>query len=326
MNIYKNKKVLVTGGTGLIGKALTNKLINMDAEVRVASLDHHSLAHPSCDFKHMDLTDISNCKKACENIDYVFNLVGIKGCPAMTMKKPVSFFDSTILFNTNMLKCSFDAGVKRYLYTSTIGVYAPAKVFHEDDIWNSFPSHNDWYSGWAKRMGELQVEAYGVEYGWKDIVIVRPANTYGVFDNMSKDNALVIPALVKRVVDGENPLVVWGDGSAVRDFVFADDVADGMLLAMEKGMGDNFNLGSGMGVSVKQIVDIILRNMDNPPDVIWDKSKPSGDKIRLMDISKAKEKLGYNPKVSIDEGIKRVMDWYNDSGDVEDRRYNVFKA
>lgn len=323
MSLYSNKKVLVTGGTGLIGRPLVEKLIETGASVRIVSLDDPSRAHPDAEFMRLNLTRFDNCLKACKEMDFVFHLAGIKGSPEMTAKKPASFFVPTILFNTNMMEAAWQCDVERYLFTSTIGVYSPSEIFHEDDVWKTFPSENDRFAGWAKRMGELQSEAYKIEYGWDKIAIVRPANVYGPYDNFDPKNAMVIPSLIRRALDGENPLSVWGDGSPVRDFIHASDVAEGMLLALEKGLGQPINLGCGKGVSIKEIVNIIVNNMDNKPDVIWDKSKPSGDKKRLMDISRA-QAIGFKPKISIEEGIKQVMKWYKENKSVVNKRYNVF--
>ena len=323
MSLYSNKKVLVTGGTGLIGRPLVEKLIETGASVRIVSLDDPSRAHPDAEFMRLNLTRFDNCLKACKEMDFVFHLAGIKGSPAMTAKKPASFFVPTILFNTNMMEAAWQCDIKRYLFTSTIGVYSPSEIFYEDDVWKTFPSENDRFAGWAKRMGELQSEAYKIEYGWDKIAIVRPANVYGPYDNFDPKNAMVIPSLIRRALDGENPLSVWGDGSPVRDFIHASDVAEGMLLALEKGLGQPINLGCGKGVNIKEIVNIIVNNMDNKPDVIWDKSKPSGDKKRLMDISRAKA-IGFKPKISIEEGVKQVMKWYKQNKSVVHKRYNVF--
>ena len=323
MSIYENKKILVTGGTGLIGRPLVRKLIEQGASVRIASLDDPSRAHPDAEFEQVNLIKFDNCMKVCKDMDFVFHLAGIKGSPAMTMKKPASFFVPTISFNTNMMEAAKQNNVERYLFTSTIGVYSPAEVFYEDDVWKTFPSKNDRFAGWAKRMGELQAEAYKIEYEWDKIAIVRPANVYGPYDNFDPKNAMVIPSLVKRALDGENPLNVWGDGSPIRDFIHADDVAEGMLLALEKGTGQPLNLGSGIGVSIREIVDIIVNNMDNKLEVIWDTSKPSGDKKRLMDISRARS-IGFEPTVSIEDGIKGVIDWYKVNKDIVGKRYNVF--
>src|SRR3989338_1033351 len=265
-----------------------------------------------------------NCMKVCEGVDFVFHLAGIKGSPAMTSKKPASFFVPTITFNTNMMEAARQSGAGKYLFTSTIGFYSPSEVFYEDDVWKTFPSENDKFAGWAKRMGELQAEAYKIEYGWDKIAIVRPANVYGPYDNFDPANAMVIPSLIKRALDGENPFVVWGDGSAVRDFIHARDVARGMMLALEKGLGQPINLGSGEGVSIKKLVEIVVSNMKTKPEVVWDTSKPAGDKKRLMDITRAKTLLGFEPAVSIEDGIKEVMEWYEGNKDIADKRYNVF--
>ena len=322
-NFYRGKKILVTGGTGLIGRPLVEMLIEAGGNVRVVSLDDPSRAHPEAEFLRLDLTDINNCLKAARGIDCVFHLAGIKGSPKMTKERPASFFVPTILFNTNMMEAARRRGVKHFLYTSTIGVYAPAQVFYEDDVWKSFPSENDKFAGWAKRMGELQAQAYRIEYGWDKISIVRPANVYGPADNFDPENAMVIPSLIARAVGRENPLVVWGDGSAIRDFIHARDVARGMMLAMEKLPEKPVNLGSGNGVSIKQIVDIIIKNLDKKPNVFWDTSKPTGDRKRLMDVSRARG-MGFKPEISIEDGIAETIEWYIKNKSVINKRYNVF--
>lgn len=322
--MFKNKKVLVTGGTGLIGRQLVQLLIDQGAKVRIASLDDPSRAHVAAEFCRVNLMDFNNCKQACAGMDFVFHLAGIKGSPAMTAKKPASFFVPTMLFNLNMMEAARQTeSVKGYLYTSTVGVYAPAPTFHEEDVWKTFPSDNDRFAGWAKRMGELQAEAYKIEYNWGNVAIVRPANVYGPYDNFDPNNAMVIPSLIKRALDGENPLNVWGDGSPIRDFIHAKDVALGMLKVVENNPGKPVNLGSGEGVTIKQIVEIITAQMKQKPDVVWDTSKPSGDKKRLMDTSLA-QSIGFTPTISIEEGILETMEWYKENKETVSKRYNVF--
>ncbi|MEK6825661.1 MAG: NAD-dependent epimerase/dehydratase family protein [Nanoarchaeota archaeon] len=323
MSFFNGKKILVTGGTGMIGRQLVELLIEAGAHVRIASLDDPSRAHPKAEFMKVNLMDINNCLQACKERDFVFHVAGIKGSPKMTAEKPASFFVPTISFNTNMMEAARQAGVRRYLFTSTIGVYAPAEIFYEDDVWKTFPSSNDKFAGWAKRMGELQAEAYKIEHGWDKIAIVRPANTYGPFDNFDPQNAMVIPSLIKRALDGEDPLVVWGDGTPVRDFVHARDVARGMMFALEQCPPYPINLGSGKGYTVKEIVEIIINNLEKKPKIVWDTSKPAGDKKRLMDISRATA-LEWKPEISLEQGIKEVMDWYKNNKDTVNKRYNVF--
>lgn len=323
-NIYQGKNILVTGGSGMVGRELVIMLLDMGARVRVASMDDASRVPAGAEFSKVDLTNYAACEDVCQGMDYIFHLAGIKGSPLVCKTQPVSFFDNTILFSLNMLKAARKSGVARYLFTSSIGVYAPSEVFREEDVWQTFPSKNDWFAGWAKRMGELQVEAYKIQYGWKDIAIVRPANVYGNYDNFSPNDAMVIPSLIRRAVDGENPLVVWGDGTPVRDFIHARDVAKGMLLVMEKMPDNPVNLGSGIGVTIKEIAENVCKYVHGDKKaLVWDTSKPSGDSKRLMDTSYAKS-LGFVPEISIEEGLKETIAWYKEHKEIVSNRYNVF--
>ncbi|MDA2925942.1 NAD-dependent epimerase/dehydratase family protein [Acidobacteria bacterium AH-259-G07] len=321
--MFKREKVLVTGGTGMIGRYLVELLLERGAKVRVVSLDGPDRVHEDTEFIRANLMDLNNCLRVCKEIDYVFHLAGVKGSPEMAQKQPASFFVPLISFNTNMMEAARRCGVKHYLYTSSVAVYGPAEVLREADVWKTFPSENDWFAGWAKRIGELQAQAYAIEYGWKNVSIVRPPNVYGRYDNFHLRNAMVIPSLIKRVFDGENPLLVWGDGSAVRDFIHAKDVATGMLFAVENGITEPLNLGSGEGVSIERIIEIILDNVETKPDVVWDTTKPSGDEKRVMDMTRAM-KYGFRLKIPIEEGIRDTVEWYSSHKDQLDGPFNVF--
>lgn len=326
MSFYRDKKVLVTGGTGMVGRQLVALLVARGAKVTVVSLDDPRLAPKKVTFVQADLREFSNCLRICKGKEIVFHLAGIKGSPALTAKQPASFFVPTIMFNTNMMEAARRSGVFRYLYTSTIGVYAQARIFHEDDVWKSFPSENDRFAGWAKRMGELQAQSYKIEYGWEKISIVRPANIYGPFDNFDPETAMVIPSLIARALSGENPLGVWGDGSPIRDFIHSKDVARGMMMAVKKGINVPVNLGSGSGVTIKQLVKTIVDLIPGGPvKIIWDKSKPKGDKKRVMDTTRAMSLLGFTPAISLEQGIKETIDWYIQNKQLFHKRYNVFK-
>ena len=322
---YAGEKVLVTGGTGLIGRPLVEMLVEGGAKVMVVSLDDPSRVPKGVKFVRADLRNFESCMDVCKGQKIVFHLAGIKGSPAMTAKHPASFFVPTITFNTNMMEAARRCKVERFLYTSTVGVYAPAEVFYERDVWKTFPSENDRFAGWAKRMGELQAESYKIEYGWDKISIVRPANVYGPFDNFDPQTAMVIPSLIKRAMDGENPLVVWGDGSPIRDFIYSEDVARGMMLAVEKGVNLPVNLGSGKGVTIREVAETIAKLVPNGPlKIVWDKTKPKGDAKRLMDMRRAKKLLGFEPTVSLKQGIKETIQWYLKNKNDLDKRYNVF--
>jgi GDP-L-fucose synthase len=142
-------------------------------------------------FHNTDLRSFSACLNLCDGMDYVFNLVGIKCSPRVAIYEPANIIGPMLQFNTNMLEAAMQKNVKWYLYTSTVGVYQPAEVLREDDVWDTQPSKNDWYGGWAKRMGELQCHAYEKQYGDGKCSIVRPANVYGSYDNFDLDSAMV---------------------------------------------------------------------------------------------------------------------------------------
>lgn len=324
MTFYTNKNILVTGGTGLIGRPLVEMLQEQGAKVTVVSLDDPSRAPEGVIFKKADLREFNNCLEICKDQEIVFQLAGVKGSPAMTAKRPASFFVPTLMFSINMMEAARRAEVDRFLFTSSVGVYSPAEVFYEDEVWKTFPSPNDRFAGWAKRMGELQAEAYKIEYDWDKISIVRPANVYGPFDNFDPANAMVIPSLIRRAMDGEIPLTVWGDGSPIRDFIHAKDVARGMMLAVEKGINQPINLGSGTGVTIKEIAEIVAKNIPGSPiELVWDTTKPKGDAKRLMDMTRANGH-GFSPIISIEEGIRETIEWYAKNRNSVENRYNAF--
>lgn len=324
LKIYSGKKVLVTGGTGLIGRPLVRRLLELGARVTVVSLDEPP-AQREYEFQRGDLRDFSFCKTAISGQQMVFHLAGIKGSVGIGRKKGASFLVPTLQFNTNVLEAARLAGVERCLYTSTIGVYPPAELFREEEAWSAPPQEADRYAGWAKRMGELQVKAYEEEYGWSSVAIVRPANVYGPGDNFDPKTAMVIPALIARVAAGENPLRVWGNGCAQRDFIYSDDVARGMLLALALAAdGTPINLGSGRGCSIREAAEGIVSCFENGPQIEWDTSKPSGEGARILDVTRARERLGFERAVSMKEGLRQTVEWYRRHQPELAGRYNVF--
>tara|TARA_S200000501_G_C20792466_1_gene730177 strand:+ start:173 stop:1156 length:984 start_codon:yes stop_codon:yes gene_type:complete len=323
INNLENKKVLVTGGTGMIGRYLVDKLIKKNCDVTVVSLDSPEGLPDQVKFMRLDLTILDNCMKACKGQDYVFNLIGIKGSPKMSRERPASFMVPMLMFNTAMMEAAMKNNVKWYLYTSSVGVYHPAEVFKEDDVWRTFPSENDKHPGWAKRIGELQAEAYNIQYGKNNISIVRPANVYGKWDNFDPENAMVIPSLINRISSGEDPLVCWGDGTPIRDFIYAGDCADGMIHMVENGITEPVNLGSGTGVSIKDVATAIRDSYNGDVKIEWDTSKPKGDALRLMDTSRAKSH-GFECSTSLEKGILETVSWFLENKELYKKRNNYF--
>jgi GDP-L-fucose synthase len=326
MNFYQNKKILVTGGTGMIGIPLVNKLIKKKAKVTVVSLDDKSRCPKGAKFVRKDLRDFNNCLKVCKNQDIIFHLAGIKGSPKMALEKPASFLYPTISFSLNMLEAARIAGVKNYLFTSSVGVYSPAKIFYEKDVWSTMPSKNDWYAGWAKRVCELQVEAYKKEYNFNNISIIRPANVYGPYDNFDPKNAMVIPSLIYKATRKSKTFEVWGDGSPIRDFVYSEDVADAMIQMIEKKINGPLNIGSGKGYTIKEIADNISKLASKVPKKIkWKKTKHQGDKKRILSMKDANLK-GISATTSLEAGINKTVKWFiKNENRLDNNRYNVFK-
>ena len=296
--MFKDKNILITGGKGMIGRALT-KLIEKESPryIKIADLPEY------------DLRDRKDCETICDGQDIVFHLAGIKGSPQRCMEEPASFSVPMIQFNANMVEAAYNADVEWFLYTSSIGVYEPASVFLEDDLWNGFPSKLDWYGGWAKRMGELNVEASMIEYGRNNCSIVRPANIYGKWD-IFNDKATVVGSLINKGYQ-DDVLTVWGDGTPIRDFIYSKDVAMGMLHMVENEVTKPVNLGSGEGVTIKEISEIIANYFSK--DIIWDSEKPMGDVKRLMSVERS-ESYGFKPQVSLEDGLVRTMKWYEEYG------------
>lgn len=324
---YKNKNILIAGGTGLVGQQLVNKLIKLGANVSVASKDDKNLVNKKVKkFYNLDLSNIKNCIKVTKNSDFVFNLLGITGSPKINIEHPASFMMGNINLSLPLLEAARINKVKNYLLTSTYGVYGPSKIMREDDVWKTFPSEHDKYAGWAKRIAELQIEAYKKEYNFKGLHIVRPGNIFGPFGNFNPKNSMVVSSLIKRVVDGENPLRVWGDGTAIRDFIFSKDVAEGMLRVVEKNIQVPINLGSGKGYSIKKLVECICnsKHLKVRPKIYFDKDKPTGDKIRILSIKKSK-KLGVYKVTNFQDAIDETIEWYTNNKSQTKMRYNYFK-
>ncbi|MBN2406677.1 MAG: NAD-dependent epimerase/dehydratase family protein [Elusimicrobia bacterium] len=318
---FEGKNVLVTGGTGLIGRQVVDYLCSAGASVRIVSLDSITVDDRA---EHItgDLTSFDLCKEVTGDMDYVFHMAGIKGSIEVTKKKPASFFVPLIMFNTNVLEACRLNKVEKVVYTSSIGAYSSAEVFKEGENTEGPPM--DMFPGWAKRMAELQVQAYSIQYGLENFSIVRPCNVYGPGDNFDPENAMVIPTLMYRIYKKEDPVVVWGDGSAIRDFAYSRDAAEGTILALYHGTRSKFvNIASGRGYSIKELVETLNEFLDFNYE--FDADKPSGFPKRVMDISLARELIDYNPTTSLLDGLKETWNWFISNRDEYKKKKNYFK-
>ena len=325
LSSFKNRKALVTGGTGMIGRSIVRILCDAGANVTSVSLDDLIVDERANHLKS-DLTLLDNCLDLTNGVDYVFHVAGIKGSIEVTKSKPASFFVPLLMFNTNILEACRVNKVKKVVYTSSIGAYPSAEVFQEPEAFDPGiePPPMDMFPGWAKRMAEMQILAYRKQYDLDNFAIVRPCNVYGPGDNFDPENAMVVPSLMSRIVSGERPLKVWGDGSAIRDFAYSEDVAMGVIQALVAGTGSGFvNLGSGKGYSVRELVETLKEVVDFEYE--FDTTKPNGFPKRVMDITKARETIGYEPKTTLKDGLQATWDWFMANRDEFLQRKNYFK-
>ena len=321
-NSFYKSNILITGGTGLIGRQVVSILCDAGAKVKIVSLDQVCV-HESAEHVLGDLTDFSFCRSITKDMDYVFHIAGIKGSIEVTKARPASFFVPLIMMNTNLLEACRINKVRKVVYTSSIGAYPSAEVFKEFEEDAEGPPM-DMFPGWAKRMAELQIQAYKIQYQLENFAVVRPCNVYGPGDNFDPENAMVIPSLMHRIYHKEDPVVVWGDGSAVRDFAYSEDVAKGVILALYHGTGSRYvNLGSGQGYSIRELVETLSQIV--PFNYTFDTTKPSGFPKRIMDISLAQEMLGYSPETALLNGLQTTWDWYIGHQDEHLKKKNYFK-
>lgn len=316
LTFYNGKRVLVAGGTGVIGIPTVERLLGAGAKVTVVAMDSPEYAEAvlpdDVSYKKIDLTILDNCLSATEGQEIVLNLVGIKGSTGIGETKVASYLVPMLWFQTNLMEAAFRHRVERFLFVGSICSYPySVEPKREESLWDGLPKQNDRIPGLAKRIGEVQGEAYLKEYGWDAVRIVRPSNVYGPFDDFDPATAQVVPSLIRRVLDGENSLTVWGDGSAVRDFVFSRDVADWILRVVSAGpVCEPLNLGNGGGVTIGELAETVVSVLAPDVSIVWDKTKPSGDPARILSMEKTESFLGKLPVTPLAEGIRLTADWY----------------
>lgn len=324
----KNSVVLITGANGLVGLPTVKKCLEEGAKFVIAAdknigpeLHGLRLLHKNLLLRQTDLTQTPQCEKIFgeqyhgKNVEIVIHLAGIKGSPIRAKNSPADYLIPMLLFNTNVLNCAAKHNVKWLVYMSSVGVYEQTDLMEEESVWNSFPSKNDWHPGWAKRMGELVLDALKTQYKFENWTIIRPANIYGLNDNFSPDATVISSNIWKLYNNGdENFIECWGDGSAKRDFVFADDVANATIDVIKKEVHDIINFGSGKAVSIKETIDSILlvyKEISGRTKIVrWDTTKPNGDLIRRLSVTK-QEKHGIIAQTSLIDGLRKTISHYH---------------
>ncbi len=321
------KHVLVTGGAGMIGSNLVKRLVQDSGhEVRVADSlwrgkreylndeQGNPVIDMTCSFFELDLRNPAACGTAVKGIDEVYHLADVVAGIKYVFANQTEVFHDNALIDTNMLKAASQAGVRRFLYIGTacsypkkmqFGVEAPPLV--EEDI---LPAEPESAYGWSKLFAELQTELYGQETEMQTGVL-RLHNVYGTPTDFSAEKSQVIPSLiVKAIRYPAEPFVVWGSGMQGRSFVHVADVVDALVLMMSKGLGNGaIQIGTSYCTSIRQLAEVIVEFSGKRIDIRYDVTKPEGDRGRCGDCSKAEKVLGWKPKVSLEEGLRRTYQW-----------------
>lgn len=303
----KGKKILVTGGGGFLGNFLLRELDKAGVGTDQISVPH---------FPQVDLRRWEDCVSSVEGIDVIFHLAASVGGIGYNRKNPGILFYDNIMMGAQLMEASRQEGVEKFLQVGTVCAYPKfAKVpFREDEIWDGYPEETNAPYGIAKKALLVQAQSYREQYGMNAIFVL-PVNLYGPGDNFDLEDSHVIPALVRKCVDaieeGSDSIQVWGTGTVTREFLYVQDCARGLVMAV-KGYDspEPVNLGSGREISIKDLVGLIVRLTGFEGQVVWDSDRPDGQPRRCLDTSRAKEEFGFTAGIDFEEGLGRTIEWY----------------
>ena len=300
---WNTKIVLVTGANGFMGTQVVKELKKRNPKEIIC---------PSS--KDCDLREKENCKAIVKDVDLIFHLAGKGGGIGIMKEKPAEIFYDNIMMGTNLIHEAKEANVEKFIGIGTVCSYPKfAKIpFTEELIWDGYPEETNAAYGLAKKMMIVQSEAYKKQYNFNSISII-PTNLYGPGDDFNPITSHVIPALILKIFNAKNSnsITLWGDGSPTRDFLYIDDVANGIVLAAEN-YNDHLpvNLSSDDEISIKDLANLISKLMQFEGKIKWDKSKPNGQPRRRVSNKRAKESFGFKPETNIEDGLRNTIEWF----------------
>ena len=310
--MYKDKRVVVTGGSGFVGTHYITELLSRGANV--VTHTHERPLQIQDDrievLENIDLENIDDCMKLVDGADYVVHSAG-KICHPSDVSTDFQVALNQIAVITNVLEASYKSNVKGFVDVNSSTGYPDRRyAITEDEFWDDEPHESYFGYGWMRRYREKLMEFVT---GFSDLKIALSRGTamYGPYDNYDIKTCHVIPALINRVLSGEDPFVVWGTPDVVRDFLYVRDVVDGALLVLEKGESMRpYNVGAGSTVTVGDIVNAVLKATDKNPKVVYDETKPTTIPFRMVSTERIQNELGFKPKYTFVEGIKKTVEWY----------------
>jgi GDP-L-fucose synthase len=306
-NFWQDKRVCVTGGAGFLGSFLLKKLAERGAQdVFVPRIEDY------------DLTKLEDQERMLDDAkpDLVIPLAALAGGIGANRARPAEFFYKNLMMGVPLLHKSWEKGVSKFVAIGTICAYPKFTPipFREENLWEGYPEETNAPYGLAKKMLLVQSQAYRDQYGYNSIYLL-PVNLYGPGDNFNLETSHVIPALIRKCVEaqqrGDEQIVVWGTGFPTREFLYVGDAAEGIVQAAENYNGNEpVNLGSGMEISIKDLVELIVKLTGFEGKVIWDKTKPDGQPRRALDVKRAKEYFGFEAKTPFEEGLRNTIEYF----------------
>jgi GDP-L-fucose synthase len=308
----RNKKILVTGSTGFIGQAVLKNLINK------RSLDPKNIVETGFPKnKSGDLRVYENADRIMRenDVDTVIHLAALIGGLGYSSVHQATQYFSNLSIDLNVVEAAKNAGVKKIVLVGSVCAYPKNTPcpYKEESLWDGIPQEANLAYSTIKRMLTVQAEVYKKEFGLNAITVI-PNNAYGPYDNFHPEFSHVIPSLIRRCINQENPLVVWGDGSPTRDFFYVKDFAEGVISALENlTTPDPINIGSGEETSIKNLAEMIRGMTGHKGEMVFDTTKPNGQLLRKVDISKQKELLKFNPSHGLKKGLQETIAWYKNN-------------
>lgn len=306
-SFWKGRRVCVTGGAGFLGSFVVEELRDRGAEdVFVPRVEQYNLVE--LDSIRRMLTDARP--------DVILHLAALAGGIGANRARPADFFYINIMMGVQLMHEAWRAGVEKFVAVGTICAYPKFTPlpFKEENLWDGYPEETNAPYGLAKKMLLVQAQAYRAQYGFNAIYPL-PVNLYGPRDNFDPASSHVIPALIRKCIEanerGDPQVVLWGDGSPTREFLYVRDAAEGLVLAAERYNGaEPFNLGSGQEISIKDLANLIARLTGFDGELVWDTSKPNGQPRRALDTSRAAEYFGFRARMPLEEGLRQTIEWY----------------